>query len=100
KLATIYAPELVSAQRELLEAKKIKTENPALYQAARNKLAQWKLTPGQIDQMEASNEVQQAFDIFADVSGVVTQRNVAEGDFVSKGSVLFEIIDLQKVWVL
>jgi Cu(I)/Ag(I) efflux system membrane fusion protein len=100
KLATIYAPELVSAQKELMEARKIKAENPALYQAARNKLTQWKLTPSQIDQLEASNEVQQAFDIFADVSGVVTGRNVAEGDFVNKGSVLFEIIDLQKVWVL
>jgi Cu(I)/Ag(I) efflux system membrane fusion protein len=83
-----------------MEARKIKAENPALYQAARNKLTQWKLTPSQIDQLEASNEVQQAFDIFADVSGVVTGRNVAEGDFVNKGSVLFEIIDLQKVWVL
>ena len=100
RLATIYAPELVSAQRELFEAKKTKTENPALYQAARNKLAQWKLTSSQIDQLEAANEVRHAFDIFADVSGVVTGRNVAEGDFVSKGSVLFEIIDLQKVWVL
>ena len=100
KLATIYAPELVSAQRELIEATKIKAESPALYQAARNKLAQWKLTPVQIDQLEASNEVQQAFDIFADVSGVVTGRQVAEGDFVSKGSVLFDIVDLQKVWVL
>src|SRR5690606_38424683 len=79
KLATIYAPELVSAQRELIEAKKIKAENPALYQAARSKLTQWKLTPTQIDQLEASNEVQQVFDIFADVSGVVTGRQVAEG---------------------
>jgi Cu(I)/Ag(I) efflux system membrane fusion protein len=99
KLATIYAPELVSAQRELIEAKRIKTESPSLYHAARNKLAQWRLTPAQIDRLEASNEVQHSFDIIADRSGVVTERKVSVGDFVSKGSVLFDIIDLQRVWV-
>lgn len=100
KVATIYAPELVSAQRELIEAQKIKTQQPALYQAARKKLAQWKLTAEQIDQIEASGEVRPTLDIYADVSGVVAGKRVAEGDFVSKGSVLFDIIDLQKVWVL
>ncbi|HLT09081.1 MAG TPA: efflux RND transporter periplasmic adaptor subunit [Cyclobacteriaceae bacterium] len=100
KLASVYAPELVSAQRELLEAVKIKTENPALYQAARNKLSQWKLTSSQIDQLETSAELQQSVDVFADVSGVVATKNVSEGDFIAKGSVMFEMVDLQRVWVL
>ena len=100
RLATIYAPELVTAQKELLEAKKSKDENPVLYQAARNKLIQWRLTPAQIDRLEEASETVTSFDILADVSGVVTQRNVAVGDFVTKGTVLFEIMDLQKVWIL
>jgi len=100
RLASIYAPELVSAQKELLEAAKIKSDNPTLYQAARNKLTQWRLTSSQIDKLESSAEVQHSFDVFADVSGVVTAKNVAEGDFVTRGAVMFEMVDLQKVWVL
>lgn len=100
RLATIYSPELVSAQKELMEARKIKDQNPALYQAARNKLSQWRLTSTQIDQLEESETLQSSFDIISEVSGVVTQRNISVGDFVNKGTVLFEIMDLQKVWVL
>ncbi len=38
KLATIYSPGLVTAQRELLEATGYKDTRPALYTAARGKL--------------------------------------------------------------
>ncbi|HLW18992.1 MAG TPA: efflux RND transporter periplasmic adaptor subunit, partial [Cyclobacteriaceae bacterium] len=68
--------------------------------AARNKLSQWRLTSTQIDQLEESETLQSSFDIISEVSGVVTQRNISVGDFVNKGTVLFEIMDLQKVWVL
>src|SRR5690554_5164745 len=100
KLAAIYSPELISAQKELIEAKKSSQENPALYQAARNKLRQWKLTDHQIEVLAEAEEVQSHFDILADVSGVVSQRNIAVGDYVNKGTVIFEIIDLEQVWVL
>jgi membrane fusion protein, copper/silver efflux system len=38
KLATLYSPELVNAQKELLETAKIKDRQPALYQAAKEKV--------------------------------------------------------------
>src|SRR6056297_2703676 len=38
KLATIYAPALVSAQQELLTASNLKESQPQLYKAVRNKL--------------------------------------------------------------
>ncbi|MCH7400626.1 efflux RND transporter periplasmic adaptor subunit [Belliella kenyensis] len=100
KLATLYSPELVNAQKELLETAKIKERQPALYQAAREKLRLWKISEEQIAQIESSGEVQSQFDIYADVAGVVTARNVSVGDFVSRGSVLFEIVDLSTVWVI
>src|SRR5690606_24252240 len=83
-----------------MEARKIKDQNPALYQAARHKLSQWRLTSTQIDQLEESETLQSSFDIVSEVSGVVTQRNISVGDFVNKGAVLFEIMELQQVWVL
>ncbi|SIS86002.1 efflux RND transporter periplasmic adaptor subunit [Belliella pelovolcani] len=100
KLATLYSPELVNAQKELLETAKIKERQPALYQAAKEKLRLWKISEEQIAAIESSGQVQTQFDVYADVAGVVTARNIAVGDFVSRGSALFEIIDLSNVWVI
>ncbi|MFL0684156.1 MAG: efflux RND transporter periplasmic adaptor subunit [Algoriphagus aquaeductus] len=100
RLATIYSPELLTAQRELLEAIKSKATFPQLYAAAKEKLKLWKLTDGQITEIEQSGAVREQFDILADQSGVVTQRNIAVGDYVSTGSVLFNVVNLNKLWVL
>ncbi|MFT6795726.1 MAG: Cu(I)/Ag(I) efflux system membrane fusion protein, partial [Maribacter sp.] len=43
-LATIYAPNLVAAQQELITAASLKESQPALYKAVRNKLKNWKLS--------------------------------------------------------
>lgn len=100
KMASIYSPELITAQRELIEAAKNKEGSPSLYTAVREKLRLWKITEKQIDEIELSGKVITEFDIYADVSGVVTTRNISTGDYVSRGSVLFEIADLNSVWVL
>ncbi|MDP2424714.1 MAG: efflux RND transporter periplasmic adaptor subunit [Bacteroidales bacterium] len=100
KLVTIYSPELVTAQKELLEAAKNKNMNPILYNAVREKLSLWKLSENQIKTIEASGNVLTEFDVYADISGVVIRREVSTGDYVNKGSVLFEIADLGSVWIL
>jgi Cu(I)/Ag(I) efflux system membrane fusion protein len=40
------------------------------------------------------------FDVYADRHGVVLRRDVAKGDFVNKGAVLFEVADLSNVWIM
>jgi Cu(I)/Ag(I) efflux system membrane fusion protein len=100
KLATVYSPDLINAQRELLEAAKIKDRQPALYEAAIQKLKSWKLTDAQIASLQEDGQVKTQVDIISDKAGVVSRRNVALGDFVSRGQAMFEILDLGKVWVL
>src|SRR5690606_38535375 len=100
RLATVYSPELLTAQKELLEGASSKETFPALYQAAREKLRLWKLTEKQIDEIESSGKLTEQFDVFADKGGVVTQRNIAVGDYVGTGSVLFNVVDLSNVWVM
>ncbi len=56
KLATIYSPELVTAQKELLEAISHKDIRPGLYKASRGKLRLWDLTEEQIDDIENKGE--------------------------------------------
>jgi Cu(I)/Ag(I) efflux system membrane fusion protein len=94
KLATIYSPDLVTAQRELLESSLSKETRPALYKAARGKLRLWDLTDEQIDNIEESGEPQLYFDILSPMSGTVSKRHVALGDYVKEGSALFQVIDL------
>lgn len=100
KMATIYSPELVTAQRELIEAAKNKQINPSLYNAVREKLRLWRITEKQIDAIESSGEVLTELDVYTDISGIVITRNVSRGDYVNKGSVLFEIADLSSIWVM
>lgn len=100
KLAKVYSPELVTAQKELLEAAKTKKVFPELYQAALEKLRLWKLSDTQIQSIENSGTSITAFDILASHSGIVTQRNIAVGDYVNTGTVLFNVVDLDKIWVM
>jgi Cu(I)/Ag(I) efflux system membrane fusion protein len=100
KIAQIYSPDLIAAQKELLEAKKISGTNPSLLAAAKNKLKYWKITDAQIEKILTSEEVQEHFMIYADYSGIVKKRKVSVGDYLSKGEVLFDIQDLNKLWVL
>ena len=52
KLADIYSPDLITAQRELLEALKLQSLNPNLVEAARNKLRFWKISNNVITDIE------------------------------------------------
>ena len=100
KLASIYSPELNTAQQELLDAAKYKENNPSFYKATRNKLKLWELTDKQIDNIEKSDKPSIYFDILAPISGTVTRRDVAIGNYVKEGNPLFELIDLSSVWIM
>ena len=100
KLGSIYSPDLITAQKELLEAIKYKESNPSFYKASRGKLKLWDLTGAQIDAIENNSEPILYFDILSPISGTVTKRHVATGNYVKEGSVLFEVIDLSRVWVM
>jgi len=99
-LASIYSPELVTAQQELLETASSKKTQPLLYEAAREKLLQWKLTESQVAGIESSGKIKTSFEIYANASGIVTARRVNTGDFIAPGTVLFEVADLSRVWIM
>src|SRR5680860_952015 len=100
KIARIYSPELITAQKELFEAIRSKSIYPELYTASRNKLKLWKLTDHQINDIEKLGTIQEEIDILSDYSGYVMKRNVELGDYLEEGSSLFNIADLNTVWVM
>ncbi len=99
-LATIYSPELVSAQQELLTATRLKESQPDLYKAVRNKLKLWKLSEKQITQIEVSGKVTENFPVYANTTGTVSKIMVEEGDYIKQGAALFSIADLSSVWAV
>ena len=97
-LASIYSPELVTTQKELLTALQTKNSDPSIYKAVRNKLKLWKLSKKQIETLENSKEVISEFPIYANVAGVVTMKMIDEGNYVKEGQGLFMISNLNTVW--
>lgn len=100
KLASIYSPELIAAQQELLQAVQIKDKQPALYQASLEKLKSLRVAESQIKELESSGKVMENIGIYADRSGIVLDKKVNVGDYLKKGEALFTIADLSKVWVV
>lgn len=99
-MATIYSPELISTQRELLQALKHEERSPSAVESARRKLQLWELSNEEIQRIEASGEVQERVNLTSPVSGIVLDRNVSREAYVQEGSVLFEVADLSTVWVI
>jgi multidrug efflux pump subunit AcrA (membrane-fusion protein) len=110
-VALVYSPEVFTAGEEyrlalenrqrLNASKEGQAINDAdeLVRASRRRLELWGLGARQIDEIAASPEKTVEITTFSPVTGVVTKRNVAEGQYVKEGDVLFEVADLSTVWV-
>ncbi|GGX02583.1 efflux RND transporter periplasmic adaptor subunit [Aquimarina muelleri] len=98
KLATIYSPDLIAAQQELITASSLKESQPQLYRAVRNKLKLWKLSEKQIKAIESSSRIQEKFPVYATVSGTVAEVMSAEGDYIKQGQPILKVSNLTTVW--
>jgi Cu(I)/Ag(I) efflux system membrane fusion protein len=78
----------------------MKTVQPEIYEAARNKLRSWKLSDTQIDAIEHTGKIQNEFPILSNTTGIVTSLRVKVGDHVGEGDVLFEVTDLSHIWIV
>lgn len=97
-LAKIYSPELLTAQTELLSAKRFNDERALL--SAREKLSLWGLPESAISMIESNEKPSDTMDIDAPLSGFITEKLVNDGDYVETGEALFKITDLSTVWVV
>jgi Cu(I)/Ag(I) efflux system membrane fusion protein len=99
-LAEIYSPELYQAQQELQQFYKLRSVQPNLYAAARAKIALWKFSEDEIDNMAKSNSLQAVVPIRAERNGIVTSLIARKGMYIERGEMLMEIDDLSTVWVI
>ncbi|MGB3543408.1 efflux RND transporter periplasmic adaptor subunit [Rubrivirga sp.] len=100
RIATVYSPDLVVAQEELLQARKFADVNPELVAAARAKLRNLEVTDEQIAELEESGEVINNFPIYADRSGTILETKAEVGEYVQAGGALYTYTNLSNLWAL
>lgn len=97
-LYTLYSPELVNAQEEMVLA--LKHKNRVLIDASRERLRALQLPESTIDELTRKRKVQRTVTVYAPQSGVVDNLNVREGMFVKPGTSVMSIAALDEVWVI
>ncbi len=97
-VASVYSPELLSAQQELLTTYKMKDSQPQLYKAVREKFKNWRIHDSQLDEIIKTGQPVDALTLHSHVSGVVTEILVARGDHIMTGVPIFKVANLNTVW--
>jgi membrane fusion protein, copper/silver efflux system len=106
-LATIYSPDVLRAQQELLVTrgwdKSAGRDHGGLTDSldadARRRLELLGISSQEIDEIVRSGKAVEAIAIRSPVDGYVVGKNAVAGVAVQPGTVLFEVADLSRVWV-
>jgi Cu(I)/Ag(I) efflux system membrane fusion protein len=120
-LATIFSPDVLSAQQEFLTARKWST-GPTRTEAApagagagvhthesltagmaddaRKRLDLLGIAPQEIDEIARTGQPVRAVTVRSPVAGTVIRRGAVAGGYVQPGSELFAIADLGTVWFI
>jgi membrane fusion protein, copper/silver efflux system len=99
-LATVFSPEMLTAQRQYLERLKAGTIATSLSEraAARERLLELGLTEDEIGILERTLKPTAMVNVRAPMSGTVVSRSVYEGQYVEVNDPLFEIGDFSRMW--
>ncbi len=97
-LAVVYSPDLLSAEEELLAARRAGASTQ-LSSSLERRLASWDLSPAQIQAVEKGGTADGRVTISSPAGGVVLEKNVVEGSRVEPGTTLYRVGNLGRVWV-
>jgi Cu(I)/Ag(I) efflux system membrane fusion protein len=111
-MASIYSPELLTAQAELIQAVKaikdheksgltrIRDAANQTERAAREKLRLLGFTSGQVEEVIQRGTPLDHVTLYSPLGGVVIKKDVLEGMYVQTGTRIYTIADLSRVWVM
>lgn len=113
-LLSIYSPDLVTAQEEYLIALRsvrssltgtgdmaeIEASRSELLQSAKRRLQLWDITDQQIAELEKTGKPKTEMMIEAPLSGIVLEKMVLEGGYITPGMNLYKIADLSSIWIM
>ena len=109
-LFSLYAPMVVSAEEELILAKRLEGGVGAgtpearqsatdLLEAARRRLRYWGVPEEEIRRVERTEAVERTVTFRSAYSGVVVEKGVTAGQRLMPGDVAYRIADLSRVWL-
>lgn len=107
-LLSIYSPELVTTERELVMLLRMRDEAKTpearrgpegLIGAAKSRLEQWNVTPEQIAKLQQERTPNESLTLRSPFRGVVQEVPAHQGVSVKVGDHLVDIADLSVVWV-
>lgn len=109
-LFSIYSPMVVTAQQELLLAKRLVNDLAVgtsdarrsardLLDSARRRLKYWGVPQEEVDRLEKTGEVRRTITLRSPYAGVVVEKSVLGGQRIMAGEVAYKIADLSRVWL-
>ncbi len=102
-LLSIYSPNFLSTQQELLDAlrseKTVAGSQPSMSAAARRRLELWDVPADEIDRMVRTGKPQQDLVLKSPINGTVLEKKVFEKQYATPEKELYVIADLSSVWV-
>lgn len=110
-MVSVYSPELVSAQEELIQASRslarikggsemVRRSTRRSLSAARDKLKLLGLTPKQVAEIERRGNAEDSVTIYSPMGGTVVEKVVNEGMYVQTGTRIYTIADLSHLWLI
>jgi Cu(I)/Ag(I) efflux system membrane fusion protein len=107
-LMSIYSPDLLTTERELVmllrmrdeaKSKEARATPERLIASAKSRLRQWNITDDQIAELEQKRQPSEALTLRSPFRGVVQEVPAHQGVNVKVGDHLIDIADLSVVWV-
>ena len=96
-LFTLYSPELVKAQEELISA--YKTNRKGMIKGATDRLVTLGVDRSQIKSIVRRGKASQTIEIKAPADGVIASLNIREGGYLSPAQAVISAGPLDEVWV-
>ncbi len=99
-LVSIYNSDFVTTQEEyLMLLKGGATRLEPLVKSVEERLKRWGISGGEIKKIRINAKPMEKLIIYSPMSGVVIERMVDEGQYVSEGKPLLKLADLSRLWV-
>jgi membrane fusion protein, copper/silver efflux system len=113
-LLSLYSPDLVTAQEEYLIAlrsasygqhesgdmQEVEASRNELLESAKRRLLLWDISEAQIAELGKTGKPQTDMIIEAPLNGIVLEKMVLEGGYITPGMNLYKIADLSSLWII
>jgi len=100
-LAYVYSPEVYKSKQDYLHSLEFNEKHPSpqMLQSAKTKLRLLGVSNEEIKRIDNERKVDEFTTIYAPQSGWIFEKNINEGASFNSQKKLFQIVNLEKVWI-